>query len=81
MYDGFALVAVPPLPKAHEYDVMVPSESTEPLEENATGLSSRTVNGLAPATAVGAWFGTATMPVTDAEPVAPSPSVTVNVAV
>ena len=61
--------------------MIVPSVSPEPAEENVTSLSSLTVSGVAPAAAVGAWFGTTTMSVTVAVSVASSSSVTVSVAV
>ena len=52
----------------------------EPVQETAMAPAEAAIE--APeATADGAWLSTATIPVTDAEPVAPAPSVTVNVAV
>ena len=39
----------------------MPSESPEPVEENVTSSETRTEEGVAPATAVGAWLAATVM--------------------
>ena len=79
---GFAELEVPPSPNIHDLLAIEPSESELPLELNETVSGATPVVGLADILAFGAWLaGALTCILTVVESVAPSLSVTVNLAV
>ena len=80
VWDGVAPVAVPPSPKSHAYDAIVPSGSDEPVPSNATAWPTRPEYG-PPASHTGGRFEVPMLAVVVQLELAPSSSVTVSVTV